>query len=184
MSEGTVATSSKEHAFVSRLKDLFQRDSGDGRAARAALRTGVGKEPGEAPRMLPYLARFLTANSGPGVRAMFLTASLYASHPEQREDVSLGKALRQAVKEKHGEAGVERRWTAAMDAHPDDLPRHIEGLVGLCESAGVGLDWHRFYGDMWTLLGDDEEWRTKVWMRLARDFWQRAADDDAQKDED
>lgn len=186
MSEENAVRETPDTAFIGHLRHLFGREDGDGRAARAALRSGVGKEPGEAPRMFPYLARYLQEDKGARVRAMFLTAALFAKHDKFESGVNLGKALNKVVKSgKFSEDGVERRFTAALDAHPDDLPRHVEGLVSLCESAGVGLDWYRFYGDMKTLLGDREEIQVNVKTKLAKDFWSRAADEGhAQKVED
>jgi CRISPR system Cascade subunit CasB len=149
------------------------------RGALAALRTGLGKRPGEAPRMFPYIGPFLRSTD-PGrasVIAVFLTASLFAKHPEHASGRSLGLALSNATKSdrnpdgKHGEPGVETRFTAMLDAYPDDIPRHLDGLISLCESAGTGLDWYRFRLDVIGLLGDNEENRDRVRLKWARDFW-------------
>lgn len=174
---GTVNLDERKHevALVIRLLDLKANQE---RGALAALRTGLGKRPGTAARMFPIVAPFLTANDGPSTQAAFLTAALFASHPEHAEIGSLGASLCKATKRednpngKHGEAGVEARFAAALDADAEDLPRHVEGLVSLCESAGVPINWHRFYWDIRTLLDEDEDKRTRTRIRWAREFWQ------------
>ena len=146
-----------ESPLVKRILDLA--DSKD-RGALAALRTGVGKRPGEAGRMFPYVAPFLpeATTSGPRVEAAFLTAALCATHPAHANVGSLGASLRKATKRpdntggKHGAEGMEARLTAALDAHSEDLPHHLEGLVSLCASAGVPIDWHQFQWDVAGLL--------------------------------
>lgn len=172
-----------EVPLVTRLLELKVKKD---RGALAALRTGLGKPPGTAARMFPIVAPFLRANDGPSTQAAFLTAALFASHPEHAEIGNLGASLWKSTKRdanpngKHGEAGVEARFAAALDADPEDLPRHLEGLVSLCESAGVPINWHRFYWDVRSLSDDDEDWRTKTRIRWARDFWRgpRKEDED------
>jgi CRISPR type I-E-associated protein CasB/Cse2 len=127
--------------------------------------------------MLPIVAPFLTSDEGPATRAAFITAALFASHPEHREIGSLGASLWWATKResnpggKHSEAGVEKRFAAALDAPPEDLPRHLEGLVSLCESARVQIDWHQFYRDVCGLLGHNEDYQMHIRTHWARDFW-------------
>jgi CRISPR type I-E-associated protein CasB/Cse2 len=112
------------------------------------------------------------------MRAAFVTAALFAKHPEHAQIGSLGASLWNATKRegvnpdgKHGEAGVESRFAALLDADPEDLPRHLEGLVSLCESARVPIDWHQFYKDLRGLLGQNEGYQTRIRTRWARDFW-------------
>ena len=125
--------------------------------------------------MFPLIARYLPPDiqGGPQMEAVFLTASLYAYH-RKHDSVkvkSLGDSLRRAVEDKHGEQGVEARLAAALDAHPDDLPRHLQGLVTTCESAGAAINWYAFYDDVRRLLGNHEESRNRVRLRWAREFW-------------
>ncbi len=151
------------------------------RGALAALRSGLGKGPGEAPRMFPYVSPYLKGDRGPSVEAAFLTASLFASHPENASGGSLGSALHKAVDAKHGQEGVEKRLAAALDADPEDLPRHLAGLVSLCASAGVPINWFGFLDDVKLLLSDwsdrdnpSRPARDVVRMRWARLFWRGA----------
>ena len=170
---------SKEVPLVSRLIELARRQD---RAALAALRTGLGKPPGAASRMLPIVAPFLSSDEGSATRAAFITASLFGKHPEHAEIGSLGVSLWRATKReginpdgKHGEAGVEARLAAALDADPGDLARHLDGLVSLCESAGVPVDWHQFFRDLRGLLGQNEDYQISIRTRWAREFWRGTA---------
>jgi len=170
-----------EDPLVDYLLEIKRKED---RGALAALRSGLGKRPGEAPRMIPHVGKFLRSADPerPSVISAFLTASLFAKHPEHAPGRSLGSALWNATRRdsnpdgKHGEAGVESRLTALIDAHSDDIPRHLESLVSLCESAGggnrTGIDWYEFRRDVISLVGDDEKRRERVHLRWARDFWQ------------
>lgn len=173
MSEASQATRpSRDESFVSHIEKLIQGEEGFNRAARAALRGGVGKRPGEAPRMLPYIVRFLPDNldRGAEVEIYFLAASLMASHAMPGGEGDLGLSLRKAVAAKHLEDGVARRLAAALDAHPEDLPRHLVGLVGLCESARVPINWRRFVRDVRDLMRNDDR-SAQARIRIARSFY-------------
>jgi CRISPR type I-E-associated protein CasB/Cse2 len=171
--------SGKDVSLVSRLIELATKED---RGALAALRTGLGKPPGAAGRMLPIIAPFLLSDEAPATHAAFVTAALFAKHPWHDDVGSLGASLWKATKReginpngKHGEAGVEARFAAALDADPEDLPRHLEGLVSLCESAAAPIDWHQFYKDLRGLLGQNEEYQVSIRTRWARDFWRGPA---------
>ena len=164
------------------IRFLISLDKDEDRDVLAALRSGLGKPPGEAPRMYPHVVRYLTSSdpSQKSVLTVFLVASLYGSHPEHVPGRSLGLALWHATMRpenpdgKHGESGVEARFAAMLDSHEDDLPRHFEGMISLCKSADEGLDWYRFRRDVFALFSDEEKYRDAVKLRWARDFWQGA----------
>lgn len=177
---------SREVPLVSRLIELADRQD---RGALAALRSGLGKPPGAAPRMLPIVAPFLSSDEGPAAGAAFITAALFAKHPKHASLGSIGASLWKATKRdsanpdgKHGEAGVEARFAKTLDADSEDLRRHLEGLVGLCESAGVPIDWHRFFWDVRGLLGTNEIYQIKIRTSWARDFWRGPAQSVRPKD--
>ena len=165
-----MSTTQEETPLVNFLLDLERRQD---RGALAALRSGIGKRPGEASRMFPYIARFLSAGGerSAQVQVVFLTSALFASHRSHAKVGNLGSSLRRAVTAKHGEEGVASRLTAALDADPEDLARHITGLVTLCDSAGAPIDWTRFYFDTISLHQEDEDRRNKTRLDWARGFW-------------
>lgn len=160
------------------VERLFELSAKGDRGALAALRSGLGKPPGSAVRMLPLVAPFLESDHGPRFQAAFVIASLFAMHPVHAEAGSLGASLRRAVRDKHNDQGVEARLVAALDADPEDLPRHLQGLISLCQSANAPVDWHALYWDLCDLLGDQEGAREQVRVRWARDFWHKEERED------
>ncbi len=165
-----MTTEKEDIPLVKGLQKLVQSQN---RGELAALRSGLGKRPGEAPRMYPFVAKYLysTQEGDPSMRATFLTASLFALHPEYVSRRSLGAALKLTTKSKHGVAGIEARLTAAINADPEDVESHLTGLIRLCQSAKVPLDWNQFYWDTYHLMGDDDQRSTAVRLRWAKDFW-------------
>src|SRR5207249_10795991 len=85
----------KEVPLVSQLIELARKED---RGALAALRTGLGKPPGAASRMLPIVAPFLLSDEGPATRAAFITAALFGKHPKHDDVGSLGASLWKATK--------------------------------------------------------------------------------------
>ena len=158
---------------------LLRLDQKEDSGVFAALRSGVGKTPGDAPRMLRHIAPYLRSNdpNSASVASDFLTASLFAMNPQHEPRASLGVALHRSTRSdanpngKHGMPGMEARFTAMLDAHEDDLPRHLTALMSLCESAGQGLDWYKFHMDVYALLSGDEDRGQRTRFNLARDFW-------------
>ncbi len=171
------------------VSDLLSLDDKRRRAALASLRTGLGKAPGEAPRMLPYMAKHLVASDpgAPAVRAAFLVASLYAMHPDHAKGVSVGKALRRGVRSgKLGEDGTAARLVAMIDAHPDDIQHHVEGLMRLCETSKEGIDWYWFHRDIRGLMAEGSSDGERTRLAWARDYWRESreeTDDSTQQGE-
>ena len=183
----------KERGFVGSLLWLVNGDNPEAPdlGALAALRMGLGKRPGESLPILRYIAPHLDHTEGPTADAMFLVAPLFGRYPKHDKtfrDLPLrdfGDSLwwatqRRANPEgKHQEAGVELRFSAGLDSDPEDLPRHLSSLVSLCESAGVPINWFRFFDDVRLLLSPwpdhhdpSRTARDAVRVRWARHFWQ------------
>ena len=83
-----------EHPFVSYLCELARRDD---RGALASLRRGVGKEPGVAAEMHPYVAPWLPRDAAlPKQDVYYQVAALFALHPQHADSMrSLGATFRQ-----------------------------------------------------------------------------------------
>src|ERR1035437_1147702 len=90
------STTAGEQNFAGYLARLAERDD---RGALAALRRGLGKEPGEAPEMFPYVVPWLPRQASIWAeQAYYLVASLFGLHskpwnrgPDARSD--LGASL-------------------------------------------------------------------------------------------
>lgn len=170
--------------LMRQLESLVPRVGPDGkekgnRAALAALRRGLGKQPGEAPEMFPVLLPLLpeAGLSRWDERVAYLVASLFARYPDappwpesssERWQRNLGASLRQLAAQTDSE-GPERRFVALLNSDEDDLPHHLRGIVSLLESAKlpVPMDWVRL---IWDLRGWNTPERTiqKDW---AGAFW-------------
>jgi CRISPR system Cascade subunit CasB len=154
------------HPFISYLLTLTQSEK---RGALAALRRGLGRLPGAAPEMFPYVIPFLP-DSPPTwqEKAYYLVASLFAYHPKTTNDGNLGNHLAQARREGHEQA-LERRFVALLAAHPDDLPNYLRQIVSFLKSKEVPINWNQLLNDLqWWGHPDHGDRIRKRW---ATAFW-------------
>ncbi|HID33062.1 MAG TPA: type I-E CRISPR-associated protein Cse2/CasB, partial [Anaerolineae bacterium] len=107
------------HPFIAYLYALAQRED---RQALAHLRRGLGKKPGAAPEMFPYIVPWLPSPLYPQEeKAYYAIASLFALHPAIVANGNMGDHMAATV-EPGREDAVERRFVALLASHPDDLP--------------------------------------------------------------
>lgn len=164
----------RERHFVERLVALTDPQHRDGRAMLAALRRGLGKPPGTAAEMYPFVVRYGADGQGWEADRYYLVASLFASHPENWTNAgdndrrtNFGESLRRAKRES---GGAERAMLSLLNSDRDALPDRLRHSVGLCESAAppVPVDW--------ALLLHDLRWwnneKRDVQRRWAAAFWQ------------
>jgi CRISPR system Cascade subunit CasB len=160
--------------FVAALKQLADTDD---RAALAALRRGLGRQPGEAAEPYRVLLSLMPFNAPRWQEdACLLIAGLFAWHPRPWTAPSsvggpsnLGASLRMHADQNPG-GGPERRLVAALNAESEDLPSHLRHLVGLLRASDTSVDWAQ-------LLRDVQDWSAEsrhVQRDWARAFWQRA----------
>ncbi|MEZ4705924.1 MAG: type I-E CRISPR-associated protein Cse2/CasB [Caldilineaceae bacterium] len=163
--------SSDQHHFVSYLEGI--RDGSDlsrARAVLATLRRGLGKEPGEDANVMRYIVPHLPAEAPPcRERPYFLIASLFALHPEQGGTGDMGNHFAAIRQSKPNEDAIERRFTALLNTHEDDLAYHLRQAVSLCKANRVPVDWHQLFRDVqgW---GHPNRWVQRNW---AKSFWGR-----------
>ena len=160
--------------FVEYLQSLADKEE---RAPLAALRRGLGKRPGEASEMYPYVVPFLPPNLHPEAEdPYYLVAALFALHQGSWSrqapgaPTNLGASLqRLAAASESG--GVEARVVALLNAHPDDMPEHLRRIVALLKAHDVPIDWARLLHDIqhW---GHPDRFVQRQW---ARAFWAGAA---------
>ena len=160
-----------EAPFIAYLEDLAKPENRNGRAALAALRRGLGRQPGEAPEMYPYVVPWTSHLSGWREAVYYLVASLFAAHPVSwhGEGASNFGASMARVRPQGGGDSTERRFVALLNSRRDDLPEHLRHAVSLCASKEVPVNWARLLRDLpnW----DDESRR--VQLNWAREFWRR-----------
>lgn len=131
-----------EVGFTAFLKGLADRKQ---RGALAALRRGLGKQPGEAAEMFPYLVPWTRDVTGWTEETYYLVASLFGLHPvswQGRGEAStnFGASLAR-VAGGADRGGVERRFVALLNSRCDDLPDHLRHAVSLCKANHVPIDW-------------------------------------------
>lgn len=159
----------RQQKFVAYLEELARRDD---RGPISALRRGLRRDPGDAAEMYPYVVPWLPSRPAPWEEMpYYLVASLYAWHPmswhpAEGERSDLGASLRALASQGEG-SGVERRFVALLNSHPDDLPNHLRRIVGLLKSKQVAVDWAQLLSDLMRWGSDSRE----VQKRWAASFW-------------
>jgi CRISPR system Cascade subunit CasB len=159
------------------LQALVEREDRIDRPALAALRSGLGKRPGEAPQMFPVLVPLLP----PGrlwpwdETCAYTVASLFATHPapwrgagDGRWDRNLGASLGK-LRDASDSEGPERRLVALLNCNANDLSEHLRGVIALLRGKDIAVDWQRLAYD---LLDWDRPSR-EVQRRWATAFWSR-----------
>ena len=171
---------SQTHNFVDYLETLAED-----RAALAALRRGLGQPPGTVPDMYPYVVGRLPQDVYPNSwteQTYYLIAALYALHPDSAAEGNLGSHFARTLEPNldYSEA-IERRFTALLTAHPDDLHFYLRQAISFLKSKDVPVNWHQL---MWHVLtwGNPEK-RTRVQKQWAAQFWRRRRNDTSKKDE-
>jgi CRISPR system Cascade subunit CasB len=158
--------SSLEERFMDRLKQLAE---GQDRGALASLRRGLGQPPGTVADMYRYVEPFL-GEQGSSARfkesAFYLVAALFALHPKSTDEGNLGAHLAKTRTE-NGADALERRFTALLAAHPDDLPEYLRQSVSFLKSKEEPVNWKRLLRDLQNWGREDHS----VQREWARSFW-------------
>jgi CRISPR system Cascade subunit CasB len=157
---------SHDEKFISYLERL-KRD--DDRGALAQLRRGLGKPPGTAIEMYPYISRWTSSVFNREADAYFLIASLFGLYPTsswkaEDEYNNLGKSL-SLMKDDSG--SIEKRFTALLNADEEDLPDYLRQIVSLIKAREKPINWH-------LLLEGVRQWGRSdrgVQRQWARGFW-------------
>lgn len=168
----TTNTLVQTHAedFVRYLAMLSERDRG----ALAALRRGLGFEPGCYPAAFPYVERFVGAERhalDPFRKALYLVAGLFARHPAQRADQSLATAFGR-LRVQRDSASIEKRFIALLAADAESLPNYLRQAISLLAAADIPFDYARLLGDLARWLDPYAHERLdEIRQRWARDFY-------------
>jgi CRISPR system Cascade subunit CasB len=152
----------------------------------AALRRGIGRQPGTVAQMWPYYTQLdgagrLTAR----LQAEHLALTLFAVHqqsqvrPVHRTGVGLGTALLALRRSgRFSEEALDRRFGATATAtSTGEVAHHLRGLITQLRGvAGVpGLDYTRLFRDLWDWHDPDRQ--AKVRRRWGGQYftWTREA---------
>jgi CRISPR system Cascade subunit CasB len=155
----------REHPFVNYLES--KRDD---RGALAALRRGLGQPPGTVADMYRYVVPWLP-DDAPRWRedAYYLVAALFAYHPVAGGTGNVGDHFARTRDPQTESPAVERRFTALLSAHPDDLDSYLRQAVSFLKSKDVPVNWHQLLVDVMA-WGHPERYVQQQW---ARAFWGR-----------
>lgn len=151
------------HPFIRYLQKLAE---GQERGALASLRRGLGQPPGTVADMYRYVEPFLGGDARHKETAFYLVAALFALHPKSTDLGDMGKHMA-AARTEAGSDALERRFTALLAAHPDDLPEYLRQSVSFLKSKDIPLHWDELLRDLqgW---GREDRFVQKKW---ARSFW-------------
>ena len=169
---------SRDEAFIGYLERLHERED---RAALAALRRGLGKEPGEDMEALKHVLRF-----NPPERDEHwycLVGALYALHPatwmtesgERPFAANFGASLsRLWFARETGRESLEQRFVALLSADQSELPDKLRHAVNQLRSETIPVNWLQLLRDLrfWDADG------RRVQRRWARAFWSASAGQD------
>ena len=151
----------KTHPFITYLEGLR-----DDRGALAALRRGLGQPPGTVADMYRYVVPWLPDDSE---AAYYLIAALFAYHPDAGGTGNMGRHFARTRDPQGDNTAIERRFTALLAAHPDDLDFYLRQAVSFLKSKEVPVYWHQLLSDV--LAWDHPD--RYVQQQWARAFWGR-----------
>lgn len=142
----------------------------ENRAMLAALRRGLGAEPGGVPDMFPYVVRFVSEKPGQWhERCVYMIASLFALHPFAGQQGNLGGHLRKLADELGDDQSTERRFINLMRAEPEMLSDLLRQIISLLKSKDIAVNWQQLMRDVSTWNSPDaRRWTTRRW---ASEFW-------------
>ena len=155
------------HPFITHLESLR-----DDRGALAALRRGLGQPPGTVADMYRYVVPWLSDETTRWLEdAYYLVAALFAYHPAEGGIGNMGRHFARARDPQGDDTALERRFTALLSAHPDDLDFYLRQAVSFLKSKEVPVNWHQLLPDL-LAWGHPDRYVQKQW---ARAFWGRPA---------
>jgi CRISPR system Cascade subunit CasB len=155
----------KTNPFVEYLETLRED-----RGALAALRRGLGQPPGTVADMYRYVVPFLPGDAPRRQEAAYyLIAALFGYHPAEGGTGNMGAHFARARDPQGDDTAIERRFTALLAAHPDDLPTYLRQAVSFLRSKEVPVNWHRLLADV-LAWGHPDRYVQKQW---ATAFWGR-----------
>ena len=101
--------------------------------------------------------------------AFYLVAALFALHPQSTEFGNMGAHMAKTRTES-GEDALERRFTALLSAHPDDLPDYLRQAISFLKSKEEPVNWTQLLWDLQSWDKRDDP-KTSVQKKWARSFW-------------
>ena len=156
---------SKNEPFIE-----FLERSREDRAMLAALRRGLGRKPGEAPSMFPYVVQFLPPNSHADYEANFYrVASLLSLHPVSASSGNMVLHLRKLAGAQADDAATERRFVQLLNQHIESIDIPLRQHITLLRGSDIAVNWHQLFYDL-KFWDHDAHFVQKQW---ADAFWRK-----------
>ncbi|MCD6404582.1 MAG: type I-E CRISPR-associated protein Cse2/CasB [Planctomycetes bacterium] len=160
--------------FIARLENLVEQKD---RGALAMLRRGLGKKvPFESYRFMPFKRKRWQEDAALIIGPLFALWHQGEDKPQSaREGKNLGASML-ALVDKMGKEGVpredamkrvERRFSALLNSHADDLKPHLRHAVSQLKAKDVAIDWRLLLRDV-QQWGHEDRWVQRTW---ASSFW-------------
>jgi CRISPR system Cascade subunit CasB len=147
--------------FVAHLEALRDRED---RGALAALRRGLGSQPGTVSEMYPHILPW-APHGKHAEEACYVVGSLFAFHPQKEGVGTIGRAF--SMVQDRSES-LEKRFVVLLNCHRDDLPNYLRQAISLLKAKDIPVNWRQLLHDV--LYWDhDAHFVQQQW---ARDFWQ------------
>jgi len=154
-----------EYPFVRYLEGLRED-----RGALAALRRGLGQPPGTVADMYRYVVPWLPEGASRQKEEIYyLLAALFGAHPAEGGTGNMGNHFARTRDPQGDNTAVERRFTALLAAHRDDLATYLRQAVSYLRSKEVPIHWHQLFYDLQRWGYDNRpvqrEWAGAFWGR-------------------
>lgn len=152
--------------FTDYLHILAQEEN---RAALAALRRALSGNPRYITDTFQYIGYYLPVH--PQAQDNYiLVGALFAYHPETTTEGNLGAHFAELRRRLPDRAdALERRFSAMLKAHPDDLTSHLRAAVGLLKGQEIPVNWYQLLYDV-SHWGHIDRFVQRQW---ANAFWGR-----------
>jgi len=152
----------REEHFIIHLEKYAKAEN---RAALAALRRGLGQEPGSVPEMYPHVEWYNVTQYNESY--IYMIAALFALHPSSTKFGNMGDHLRSLVRELGDDASTERRFVQLLRMRRGTLEPRLRQHISILKSKDIAVNWHQLFGDLrnW---GHPNRFVQRNW---ARAFW-------------
>jgi CRISPR system Cascade subunit CasB len=168
--------------FVGYLETLYANNPG----AIARLRHSLAQPIGEDPKAVAIVERFAGAErdvDDPYRLALYLTAGLYASHPEQA-GATIAEAFGTLWRTRQNPS-IEQRFIALLQADEQQIAVRLRQATTLLAADGYGFDYVQLIADiaLWLdPLKKEYRWQ-EMRQRWGREFYRAALADKAAQSE-
>ena len=135
------------------------------RAMLAALRRGLGKDPGAVPDMFPYIVPFV--NNSYQENLLYQVAALFALHPIPTSEGNMGNHLRIYATTLGDDEATTRRFTQLLRMNRDNIDAPLRQHISILKSKDIAVHWHQLIYDLRYWDHEDhfvqKQWASAYW---------------------